>query len=86
MEQPTTAALQQIARDVFGRELSLDEVEAYRGRLSVMVDAIRILQAWEPQLRHTEPAAVHSTPRSAGHSPHVWLPATSLQWKSQRWS
>jgi hypothetical protein len=66
MEQPTTAELQQIARDVFGRELSLDEIEAYRGRLSVMIDAIRVLQAWEPQLRHSEPAAVHSTPLSEG--------------------
>jgi hypothetical protein len=66
VEQPTTAALQQIACDVFGRELSLDEIEAYRGRLSVMVDAIRILQSWEPQLRDTAPAAVHSTPRCAG--------------------
>ena len=66
MEQPTTAALQRIARDVFGRELSLNEIEIYRGRLSVMIDAIRLLQAWEPQLRDTVPAAVHSTPLSAG--------------------
>ena len=66
MEQPTTAALQQIARDVFGRELNLDEIEAYRGRLSVMVDAIRILQAWEPQLRDIAPAGVHSTPPCEG--------------------
>jgi hypothetical protein len=56
MEQPTTAALQQIAHDVFGRELSLDEIEVYRGRLAVMIDAIRILQTWEPQLDNTEPA------------------------------
>ena len=66
MEQPTTAALQQIARDVFGRELRLEEIEAYRGRLSIMVDAIRILQVWEPQLRDTAPAAVHSTPLCEG--------------------
>jgi hypothetical protein len=66
VEQPTTAALQQIARDVFGRELNLDEIETYRGRLSVMVDAIRLLQAWEPQLRDTAPAAVHSTPLCEG--------------------
>jgi hypothetical protein len=66
MEQATTAALQQMAREVFGRELSLQEIEAYRGRLSIMVDAIRILQAWEPQLRDTAPAAVHSTPLCTG--------------------
>ena len=66
MEQPTTAELQQIARDVFGRELSLNEIEVYRGRLSVMIDAIRLLQAWERQLHNTEPAAVHSTRLSAG--------------------
>jgi hypothetical protein len=69
MEQPTTAEWQQIVRDVFGRDLSLDRVAAYRGRLAVMVGAVRILQAWEPRLRHTEPAAVHNTPMPAG-APH----------------
>jgi hypothetical protein len=66
VEQRTTAEWQQICRDVFGRELSPDQVEAYRGRLPVMVDAVRILQAWEPQLRDSEPATVHSTPMPAG--------------------
>jgi hypothetical protein len=48
VEQPTTAALQQIARDVFGRELNPDEIEAYRGRLSVIVDAIRLRHVFTP--------------------------------------
>ena len=68
MEHPTTAALQQMARDTFGRELSVERAEAYRGRLPVMVRAAHILQAWEARLRHDEPAAVHSPLTSEGNS------------------
>jgi hypothetical protein len=66
MEQPTTAALQQMARDSFGRELRPEQAEAYRGRLPVMVRAAHILQTWESQLRDVEPAAVYSTPAPTG--------------------
>jgi hypothetical protein len=68
VEHPTTAELQQMARNTFGRELSAEKAEAYRGRLPVMVRAAHILQAWEAQLRHNEPAAVHSLLASEGES------------------
>lgn len=60
------AELQQMARDVLGRDLSVEQTEAYRGRLVVMVRAVRSLQAWESQLRDIEPAAVHRTPVAEG--------------------
>ncbi len=66
MKHPTTAELQQMARTTFSRELSVEQAEAYRGRLPVMVRAAHILQAWEAQLRHDEPAAVHSPLASEG--------------------
>jgi hypothetical protein len=68
MEQPATAELQRLAHDTFGRQLSAEQIEAYRGRLPVMVRAVHILQAWEPQLRDDEPAAVYSTPPLEGHA------------------
>jgi hypothetical protein len=66
--QPTTAELQHLAYDTFGRQLSVEQVEAYRGRLPVMVRAVHILQAWEPQLRNDEPAAVYSTSPLEGYA------------------
>jgi hypothetical protein len=66
VEHPTTAELQQMARHTFGRELSAEQAEAYRGRLPVMVRAAHILQAWEAELRHDEPAAVPSPLASEG--------------------
>jgi hypothetical protein len=66
VEHPTTAELQQMARHTFGRELSAQQAEAYRGRLPVMARAAHLLQAWEAELRHDEPAAVHSPLASAG--------------------
>jgi hypothetical protein len=66
VKHPTTAELQQMARTTFSRELSVEQAEAYRGRLPVMVRAAHILQAWEAQLRHDEPAAVHSPLASEG--------------------
>ena len=66
MRQLSTSELQQMARETFGRELSAAQAEAYRGRLPVMVRAVHILQAWEVQLRDSEPAAVHCTPVPQG--------------------
>ena len=66
MPQPTTAELQQLARDTFGRALSPAQAEAYRGRLPFMAQAVHILQDWEARLRNSEPAAVHRTPTPAG--------------------
>ncbi|HEY7491967.1 MAG TPA: hypothetical protein VIH59_12770 [Candidatus Tectomicrobia bacterium] len=66
MPQPSTAELQQLARDTFGRELSAAQAEAYRSRLPFMAQAIHTLQAWESRLRDSEPAAIHRTPLPTG--------------------
>ncbi|GIX49531.1 MAG: hypothetical protein KatS3mg131_3742 [Candidatus Tectimicrobiota bacterium] len=58
MAQLTTAELQQLARETFGRDLTAAQAEAYRGRLPVMAAAVRLLQAWEERLGESEPAAV----------------------------
>lgn len=68
MPERSPTELQQLARQVFGRELSAAQAEAYRGRLVVMAQAVHILQAWEDRLRHSEPAAVHRTPAPEGES------------------
>ena len=59
VSQPSTAELQQMARDTFGRELSATQAEAYRGRLPAAVRAVHILRQWEERLLGSEPAAVH---------------------------
>jgi hypothetical protein len=58
MAKPTTEELKAMARETFGRELSDEEAEAYRGRLPTMVQNVQRLRAWEPRLRHAEPALV----------------------------
>ena len=66
MPQPSTAELQQLARDTFGREFSPAQAEAYRSRLPFMARAVHILQDWESRLHDSEPAAVHRTPIPTG--------------------
>ncbi|MDA2926027.1 hypothetical protein MYX78_02145 [Acidobacteria bacterium AH-259-G07] len=66
MSQPSIAELQQMARDIFGRELTAAQAEAYRGRLPTMARAVYLLQDWEERLRESEPAAVHRTPNAEG--------------------
>jgi hypothetical protein len=58
MAKPTTDELKRMAREVFGRELSDAQVEAYRGRLPTMVKNVQRLREWEPRLRGAEPALV----------------------------
>ena len=58
MPAPSTAELQQIAREAFGRELSEAEAEAYRARLPTMARNLTRLRAWERQLGGTPPAQV----------------------------
>ena len=58
MAGPSIAELQQMAREVFGRELSAAEADAYRGRLPTMAQNVRRLRQWEPRLRAAEPAQV----------------------------
>jgi hypothetical protein len=50
--------LKAMARETFGRELSDAQANAYRGRLPTMVKNVARLRAWEPRLRHAEPALV----------------------------
>ena len=66
MNQASTAELQQMVRDTFGRELTEAQVEAYRGRLLNMVRAVHILREWEEKIDTSEPAAVHRTPTFEG--------------------
>jgi len=56
------AELQAIARDIFGRDLSEEQAERYRGRLPVMGQAAHVIQEWEQTLADASPAAVHRTP------------------------
>ena len=58
MPAPSTAELQQIAREAFGRELSEAEAEAYRARLPTMAKNVARLRAWERQLGEIPPAQV----------------------------
>ena len=61
MPAPSTAELQQIAREAFGRELSEAEAEAYRARLPTMARNLARLREWERQLGDTPPAQVQIT-------------------------
>ena len=67
MPAPSTAELQQIARDAFGRELSAAEAEAYRARLPTMAKNLARLRAWEGQLGDTPPAQVQITRADGDH-------------------
>jgi len=67
MAKPEIAALQQQARDTFGRELSAAQVEAYRGRLPTMLRNVQTLEAWETRLREAQPALIQ---RVAGSDDH----------------
>lgn len=66
VSRPSVEELQRIARDVFGRDLSAEQAERYRGRLPVMGQAARLIREWEAQLGETAPAAVHCTPVECG--------------------
>ena len=61
MPPPSTAELQQIAREAFGRELSEAQAEAYRARLPTMAKNVARLRAWDGQLGDTPPAQVQIT-------------------------
>jgi len=58
MAKPDTETLRRQARDVFGRELSTAQIEAYRGRLPTMLRNLQILEAWQARLRLAHPALV----------------------------
>ena len=66
MPAPSTAELQQIAREAFGRELSEAQAEAYRARLPTMAKNVARLRDWELQLGDTPPAQVQITLADSG--------------------
>jgi hypothetical protein len=67
MANPTVAELQEMARTVFGRELSEAQAEAYRGRLPTMVRIVQRVRALEPRLRDAHPAEIMQVPETRRH-------------------
>lgn len=59
MSDPTSKELQAMAREVFGREVSAAEAEAYRARLPALARTKALLRDWAPHLAGTEPATVY---------------------------
>lgn len=62
MAQPTTAELQRMARETFGRDLSEAQAEAYRGRLPTMVRIVQRIRQLEPRLRDAHPVEIMRMP------------------------
>ena len=62
MSRLSIAELQKMVRDTFGRDLAEGEIEVYRIRLPVMVQAVTMLKEWESRLNDTVPATVHVMP------------------------
>ena len=62
MEQDPIEARKQLAREVFGRELTTEQVQALGPRIDAAARNARILEAWQAELEGVEPAAVHVTP------------------------
>ena len=67
MAEPTIAELQALARDVFGRELSEAQAEAYRGRLPTMARIVQRVRSLEPRLRTAHTAQVMRVPETRHH-------------------
>ena len=67
MANPTVAELQEMARAVFGRELSETQAEAYRGRLPTMVRIVQRVRALEPRLRDAHPIQSARMPEPDRH-------------------
>lgn len=62
MARPTVAELQEIARSVFGREITEAQAEAYGGRLPTMARIVKKIRELEPQLGRTDPIEVADIP------------------------
>jgi hypothetical protein len=67
MAKPSVAELQEMARIVFGHELSEAQAEAYRARLPMMVRIVRRVRDLEPRLREAHPAQVMRLPEPRRH-------------------
>jgi hypothetical protein len=62
MTTPSIAEIQQIARETFGRELTPDQAEAYRGRLPTMARIVERVRQLEPRLRDAHPTQIMRVP------------------------
>ena len=67
MANPTVAELQEMARAIFGRELSEAQAEAYRGRLPTMARIVQRVRQLEPRLRDAHPTQVMRVPETRRH-------------------
>jgi hypothetical protein len=67
MANPSVAELQEMARTVFGRELSEAQAEAYRSRLPTMARIVQRVRALEPRLRDAHPAQIMRVPEARRH-------------------
>ena len=67
MAKPSVADLQEMARTVFGYELSGAQAEAYRGRLPTMARIVQRLRELEPRLRDAHPVQMMRLPESRRH-------------------
>ena len=50
--------LRRQALDVFGKELTDEQLEVYKGRLPTMLQNVRLLQDWEKRLEQAHPAQI----------------------------
>jgi hypothetical protein len=67
MAKPSVVELQEMARTVFGRELSEAQAEAYRGRLPTMVRIVQRVRELEPRLRDAHPVQIARVPEPRRH-------------------
>lgn len=51
-------ALKQQALEIFGKRLSDEQLEAYKGRLPTMVQNVQLLERWSTHLDHAQPAQI----------------------------
>lgn len=50
--------LKKVTLEVFGRELSDEQLEIYKGRLPTMLQNVRLLQEWGERLDQAHPAQI----------------------------
>ena len=62
MTELTTADLQRMAREAFGRELDAEQAEGMRARLPAMVALAQLLRVEAATQSALDPAAIHVTP------------------------
>jgi hypothetical protein len=58
MASKTLDALKQEALELFGKDLSDDELELCKGRLPTMIQNVRLLAEWSKRLDEVPPAQV----------------------------